>query len=108
MSYDKDDSAFRWSEAKNERLISERRVSFDQIVRAIGDGGLLDVLDHPNPERYPNQRIMVVAFEGYAYFVPFVETAEGCFLKTIIPSRKATRDYLHRGDHHDQAQDVDG
>lgn len=99
------DKPFRWSETKNERLKAERRVSFERVVKAIDDGGLLEVLEHPNPVRYQNQRIMVVAFEGYAYFVPFVETAEYRFLKTIVPSRKATRDYLHRGESDDPAQE---
>jgi hypothetical protein len=64
-------------------------------VLAIGADGLLDVIRHPNTEKYPNQRIFVVKVKDYAYLVPFVEEADGYFLKTIIPSRKATRDYLH-------------
>jgi uncharacterized DUF497 family protein len=88
---------FRWSEAKNERLKAERRVTFEDMLGAIERGGLLGVLEHANRTRYPHQRIMVVAFQGYAYLVPFVETAEHYFLKTIIPSRKATREHLHRG-----------
>jgi hypothetical protein len=102
------DKPFRWSETKNDRLKAERRVSFERVITAIDDGGLLEVMEHPNPARYPNQWIMVVAFEGYAYFVPFVETAEYRFLKTIVPSRKATRDYLHKGESDDQAQENDG
>ena len=57
-------------------------------------GGLLAVLDHPNTALYPNQRMFVVGIRGYAYLVPFVETKQEVFLKTIIPSRKATRIYL--------------
>lgn len=89
---------FRWSHAKNERLALERQIAFEEIVLAIEKGGLLDVLTHRNPARYPNQRILVVAVSGYVYLVPFVEEAEAYFLKTIIPSRKATRDYLSKGD----------
>ena len=59
----------------------------------------LAVFDHPNQERYPGQKIAVVLIEGYAYLVPFVENEEEIFLKTIIPSRKATRQYL--GEAHD-------
>ena len=55
---------------------------------------MLDILKHPNQEKYSGQRIMVVNVEGYAYLVPFVEDDREVFLKTIIPSRKATRDYL--------------
>ena len=94
---------FRWSHAKNERLKVERQISFEEIVLAIADGELLDILEHSNPDRYPNQRLMVVACDRYAYLVPFVEEPEYFFLKTIIPSRKATRDYLESGVHDDQA-----
>jgi putative transposon-encoded protein len=85
---------FRWSSEKNEVLAAERGVSFERIVVAIGSGGLLDVLAHPNQERYPRQRVLVIAADGYVYLVPSVEESDHFFLKTIIPSRKATRDYL--------------
>lgn len=88
---------FRWNHEKNTTLKSERDISFEQIVLAIEGNGLLDTISHPNLERYPNQSVFVVAFEGYVYLVPFVEEAEFYFLKTVIPSRKATRDYLQRG-----------
>ena len=87
----------RWSTDKNDVLRRERGVSFEAIVVAIAGGGLLDVLRHPRPERYPGQRVLVVAADGYAYLVPFVEESDHLFLKTIIPSRKATRDYLSPG-----------
>lgn len=89
---------FRWNPEKNEALKAERGVSFERIVLAVEDGDVLDVLRHPNKGRYPDQRILVVAVEGYAYLVPYVEEPEGFFLKTVIPSRKATRDYLGRGE----------
>lgn len=92
---------FRWSHAKNERLKTERQISFEEITLAIERGGLIDVMRHANPARYPNQRIMVVALDGYAYLVPFVEEPGAYFLKTIIPSRKATRDYLQHGERND-------
>ena len=85
---------FRWNHEKNERLKSESKISFEEIVLAVEADGLLDVLQHSNPEKYPGQRILVVAVEQYAYLVPFVERSSDYFLKTIIPSRKATRDYL--------------
>jgi hypothetical protein len=91
---------FRWSSEKNEQLMLERSVSFEQMVVAIEGGGLLDLLAHPKPSKYPNQKILVVATDGYAYLVPFVEQADHYFLKTVIPSRKATRDYLNQGKHH--------
>ncbi len=83
-----------WSTEKNIRLKAERRVSFEEVISAMANGGLLDVLDHPNTAQYPNQRMFVVRIRGYAYLVPFVETKQEVFLKTIIPSRKATRTYL--------------
>lgn len=68
------------------------------MVVAIESGGLLDVLAHPNPAKYPGQRVLVVAADNYVYLVSFVEEDDYFFLKTIIPSRKATRDYLNQGE----------
>lgn len=93
---------FRWNAEKNEALKAERGVSFATIVVAVGAGGLLDVLSHPNQKRYPRQRVLV-AVDEYACLVPFVEEDDCLFLKTIIPSRKATRDYLREGDTDDEA-----
>lgn len=89
---------FRWNAEKNKWLQAERGVSFESMVVAIEGPGLLDILAHPNDARYPGQRILVVAHEGYAYLVPLVEEMDHFFLKTVIPSRKATRDYLRQGD----------
>ena len=86
-----------WNTTKNIRLKAERGVSFEEVLSAISHGGVLDVLDHPNPEHYPNQRLFILRIRGYAYLVPFVETDDEIFLKTIIPSRKATRKYLAKG-----------
>lgn len=83
-----------WSTEKNIRLKAERGVSFEEVLSAMSHGGILDVQDHPNAGQYPNQRMLVVRIRGYAYLVPFVETESEVFLKTIIPSRKATRNYL--------------
>jgi hypothetical protein len=68
-------------------------VSFEDIVLNILLGNEVDIFEHPNQDRYPGQRISVVLVEGYAYLVPFVESDEEIFLKTIIPSRKATKLY---------------
>ena len=89
---------FRWGPEKNEQLVLERGISFEQMVVAIEADGLLDVLAHPNPGKYPNQKVLVVACDGYAYLVPLVEQEDHFFLKTVIPSRKATRDYLNQGE----------
>lgn len=85
---------FRWNAQKNELLQAERGVSFETMVVAIDAGGLVDILQHPNSTRYPQQRILVVVNDGYAYLIPFVEESDHFFLKTVIPSRKATRTYL--------------
>ena len=89
---------FRWSSAKNETLREDRGISFENIVVAVESGGLLDILAHPNPAKFQKQRVLVVAFDNYAYLVPFVEEEDYFFLKTVIPSRKATRDYLNLGE----------
>jgi uncharacterized DUF497 family protein len=88
---------FRWGSEKNEALRAARGVSFESIVVAVEAGGLLDILAHPNQAKYPKQRVLVVACDNYAYLVPFIEEKDYFFLKTVIPSRKASRDYLNKG-----------
>ena len=85
---------YKWNHDKNERLKGERGISFEQVILHIERGDVIDVLVHPDQSKYPNQQILVVKIKDYAYLVPFVEDGEGKFLKTIIPSRKATREYL--------------
>ena len=85
---------FLWNEEKNELLISERQVSFEDVVFYIEKGFLLDVLEHPNQEKYKGQKIFVVQIDDYVFLVPFIENDLEIFLKTIIPSRKATKKYL--------------
>jgi hypothetical protein len=89
---------FRWSPEKNEQLQLDRGISFENMVVAMESGELLDILAHPNLAKYLNQKMLVVASDGYAYLVPFVEEDDHFFLKTVIPSRKATRDYLNQGE----------
>ena len=85
---------YKWNKEKNERLKVERGMSFEQITMHIERGDVLDIVAHPNQEKYPNQQLLVVKINDYVYLVPFVENENGKFLKTIIPSRKATHDYL--------------
>ena len=85
---------FDWNEEKNESLKASRNISFEIIVIQIGMGKILDILEHPNKEKYQNQRMFVIEYENYAYLVPFVEEEDKIFLKTVIPSRKATNKYL--------------
>ena len=85
---------FDWDDEKNAFLEKTRGVSFEDVVFHIENGDILDITRHPNASRYPNQRIIVLKMEGYVYLVPYVERGGTRFLKTIIPSRKATREYL--------------
>jgi uncharacterized DUF497 family protein len=85
---------FDWSSDKNEELIKDRGISFEGVVFCIMHDGLFDIIEHPNKSKYPNQRIFIVDIDRYVYIVPFVEDDEVVFLKTIIPSRKMTKQYL--------------
>ena len=85
---------YRWDHDKNERLKMERGISFEEVILCIERGDVLGLLEHPKQSKYPNQQILVVRVRDYAYLIPFIEDEKGKFLKTIIPSRKATREYL--------------
>jgi uncharacterized DUF497 family protein len=85
---------FQWNAEKNRLLQAERDISFEQVVLEIASGNVLDILEHPNKRKFPNQRIFVIRIRDYAWLVPFVESEKEIFLKTIVPSRKATRKYL--------------
>jgi hypothetical protein len=85
---------FSWNSEKNALLKAGRQISFEEIVLYIGMGFLLDVLEHPNQEKYKGQKVFVVQVDDYVFLVPFIETEDKIFLKTIIPSRKATKKYL--------------
>jgi hypothetical protein len=85
---------FDWNESKNQTLKNERAVSFERIVVAVEEGHLLDVLEHPNKDKYYNQLLLVVEIENYVYLVPTVVDKDVFFLKTIFPSRKYTDKYL--------------
>jgi len=87
---------FEWNEEKNNRLKEERGISFDDIAYYIDRGDILDIVPHPQQDKYRSQRMFIVNIENYAYLVPFTETENVIFLKTIIPSRKATKKYLKR------------
>ncbi|MDQ6978430.1 MAG: BrnT family toxin [Ghiorsea sp.] len=83
-----------WNPDKNRKLIEERDISFEEIVFSLQSGCLLDDVLHPNQEKYAHQRVFIVAIDDYAYLVPYVENDEEIFLKTVVPSRKATKQYL--------------
>ncbi len=83
-----------WSSEKNKLLKENRGVCFEDIENAINDGRILDILPHPNQEKFPHQKILVVKINDYIHYVPFVEDKEKYFLKSIIPSRKHNSRYL--------------
>ena len=85
---------FRWDNEKNELLKTTRGVSFEQVVLLMEKGEILDTIENPNQEKYPGQKIAVLMIDTYVYLVPYVENNEEIFLKTIIPSRKATNKYV--------------
>ena len=76
---------FDWNSQKNEKLREERDIGFEDCLLAIEEDKILDILEHKNKKRYPNQKIFVLEISGYAYLVPFVEDKDKVFLKTIIP-----------------------
>ena len=87
-------SGFDWSDEKSDFLEKTRGICFEDVVIHVQNGGTLAVIKHPKRDRYPSQNIIVLDVEGYVYLVPYVKSKGVRFLKTIIPSRKATREYL--------------
>jgi len=92
-----------WNSEKSAVLKTTRGICFEDVVFYIERGDILDDYLHPNQQAYPEQRIMVIAFDNYAYLVPYIEDKEELFLKTIIPSRKATQRYI--GDRYEDKTD---
>jgi len=87
-----------WNNEKNDKLKKERNISFEDIIYYIEHGKLLTILKHTNQETYPGQKVYVLEVNNYVCLVPFIETENKIFLKTIIPSRKATKKYLEAKD----------
>ncbi len=85
---------FRWDNDKNEWLKKNRGVSFEQVVILMEREDVLETVEHPNQNKYPGQKIATVRIDNYAYLVPYVQENDEIFLKTIIPSRKATNKYV--------------
>ncbi len=85
---------FRWSEEKNALLKQDRGIGFEEVVTALYEKKILHIANHPNQEKYPGQKILIVEIDGYAFIVPYVVEKHGVFLKTIIPSRKATKKHI--------------
>jgi hypothetical protein len=92
-----------WNTEKSLILKELRGICFEDVVFHLERGDLLDDYEHPNPQKYRNQRIMVIGIDNYAYLIPYVENEDEIFLKTIIPSRKATEKYFGEK-HEDQIE----
>ena len=87
---------YAWDEGKNNLLKETRNISFEEIVLSLSNNKLLEVVEHPNKQKYPNQKMFIVDVRDYAYIVPFVEDEKKYFLKTIYPSREATKKYIKK------------
>ena len=85
---------FQWDNEKNETLKNSRGVCFEQVVILMEREDILETIEHPNQNKYPGQKIATVMIDDYAYLVPYVQKSDEIFLKTIIPSRKATNKYM--------------
>lgn len=86
-------SFYNWNKEKNEWLKKNRKIGFEDIVFLISDGCLLEIVKNPG-KKYQNQFMFIIKFDNYIYLVPFVINKNEIFLKTIIPSRKATKKYI--------------
>ena len=85
---------YKWNPDKNELLKRTRGISFEQVVLHIEQGDLIDIIDHPDQIKHNGQMILFVRIRNYMFAVPFIKDGNDWFLKTIMPSRKATKKYL--------------
>lgn len=85
---------FIFNTDKNKKLLAERGIGFEEVILELEANRKLDVIEHPNKDRYPNQKMFIVEIDGYVYVVPFIQDEDNFYLKTIFPSRKLTRKYL--------------
>ncbi|WP_045217753.1 toxin [Desulfonatronovibrio magnus] len=83
----------RWNEEKNQLLVLQRGLSFEMVLEKIHNREILALKSHPDKKKYPNQHIFIIKIKGYFCYVPFVESDDEIFLKTIIPSRKLKKIY---------------
>lgn len=85
---------YNFEPEKNQKLIQLRNISFEEIIAVLASKGPLDVIEHTNKNKYPNQKMYVVELHEYIYLVPYVREGHQIFLKTAFPSRKATKKYM--------------
>lgn len=80
-----------WDDEKNNKLIAERGISFDDISEIILREDYLDILENPNRK---GQMIFIIFMNNYIYAVPFkLDDDENIILKTANPSRKFNKIY---------------
>ena len=84
---------FKWNLEKNKSLMKDRGVCFEDVVTTIYEDKIIDILKHPNKEKYPDQSIYIVELMGYVCMVSYVKNNDEIYLKTIIPSRKMHKHY---------------
>jgi len=84
---------FNWNIQKNIWLKENRKITFEEVILAIAQHRIKEVYEHPNQVKYPGQKIFEVEINNYVYLIPFIESEDALFLKTIIPSRKATKKF---------------
>ncbi len=94
MCYNKFMIIYNWNKEKNILLKKTRGISFEQIIMCIEEGNLIDIIKHPNSQKYTKQKILIINVNDYIYTVPFVEKDNERFLKTLIPNRQLTKKYL--------------
>ena len=87
---------FKWDEKKNKKLKKEQNVSFEQVIFLVENGCVIDIINHPNQITYSNQKVYIILIQDCVHLVPFVDSQNERFLKTIIPSRKATKEYIEK------------
>ena len=88
---------FNYNSEKNQLLKDERGVCFEDVIAQLHTGDILDIIKHPNEEKYPNQKIYILLLQDYVHMVPYVKVDNEIFLKTIVPSRKMHKIYNERG-----------
>ena len=92
---------FKWDLEKNALIKEERGVCFEDAVAQIHKNNILDIIEHPNKEKYPKQKIYIILLQNYVHMIPFIKEGNEIFLKTIVPSRKMHKLYRGKGKNHE-------
>jgi len=80
-----------WDQNKNDWLILNRGISFEEISDRIINGNYLEILENPTRE---NQQYFILDINRYIWVVPFfINENDQIILKTAFPSRKFHKRY---------------